>query len=95
MSEINSMKAQIQKYLVESGNYELISKQLTESLLREGWIDKVKTLTKEELQENKSLNYTELLSKIEPKALDMVSDSTKTQALQKIKVFLDQVVDTE
>lgn len=48
-----------------------ISKQLTESLLREGWIDKVKTLTKEELQENKSLNYTELLSKIEPKALGM------------------------
>ena len=27
MSEINSMKAQIQKYLVESGNYELYEYQ--------------------------------------------------------------------
>ncbi|QID84289.1 SAGA histone acetylase and TREX-2 complexes component, partial [Saccharomyces pastorianus] len=63
------LKSQIQQYLVESGNYELISNELNAKLLQEGWVDKVKDLTKAEMNINESTNFIQILSTVEPKAL--------------------------
>ena len=90
-----NVKAQIQKYLVESGNYERISNLLTERLLQDGWIDKIRTLTMEEINKNTKAGYNEILNKIEPKAIEMVSPETKELVIKQIKDFLDDVVDIE
>ncbi|CAI4263600.1 BFP_1a_G0003030.mRNA.1.CDS.1 [Saccharomyces cerevisiae] len=89
------LKIQIQQYLVESGNYELISNELKARLLQEGWVDKVKDLTKSEMNINESTNFTQILSTVEPKALEMVSDSTRETVLKQIREFLEGIVDTQ
>ncbi|CAI4058798.1 hypothetical protein N7582_001201 [Saccharomyces uvarum] len=89
------LKSQIQQYLVESGNYELISNELNAKLLQEGWVDKVKDLTKAEMNINESTNFTQILSTVEPKALDMISNSTRENVLNQIRQFLEEVVDTQ
>ncbi|AJP82864.1 Sus1p [Saccharomyces cerevisiae YJM1417] len=89
------LKSQIQQYLVESGNYELISNELKARLLQEGWVDKVKDLTKSEMNINGSTNFTQILSTVEPKALEMVSDSTRETVLKQIREFLEGIVDTQ
>ncbi|AHY74592.1 AQG_2a_G0003310.mRNA.1.CDS.1 [Saccharomyces cerevisiae] len=89
------LKSQIQQYLVESGNYELISNELKARLLQEGWVDKVKDLTKSEMNINESTNFTQILSTVEPKALEMVSDSTRETVLKQIREFLEGIVDTQ
>ncbi|AJP84791.1 BAD_collapsed_G0003110.mRNA.1.CDS.1 [Saccharomyces cerevisiae] len=89
------LKSQIQQYLVESGNYELISNELKARLLQEGWVDKVKDLTKSEMNINESTNFTQILSTVEPKALEMVSDSTRETVLKQIREFLKEIVDTQ
>ncbi|CAL9737590.1 transcription and mRNA export factor Sus1p [Monosporozyma servazzii] len=90
-----NVKAQIQKYLVESGNYEKISSALTEKLLQEGWVDKVKNLTMEEIGKNDKAGYTDILSKIEPVAMNMVNAETKDAVMQQIKGFLDDIIETQ
>ncbi|KAK5780743.1 hypothetical protein RI543_001865 [Arxiozyma heterogenica] len=82
-----NVKAQIQKYLVESGNYEKISNLLTERLLQDGWIDKIRTLTMEEITKNEKAGYIEILNKIEPQAMELV--------MKQIRDFLDDIVDTK
>ncbi|CAI4059861.1 hypothetical protein SUVZ_04G3260 [Saccharomyces uvarum] len=93
--DATQLKSQIQQYLVESGNYELISNELNAKLLQEGWVDKVKDLTKAEMNINESTNFTQILSTVEPKALDMISNSTKENVLNQIRQFLEEVVDTQ
>ncbi|CAI4951219.1 ANM_HP_G0072820.mRNA.1.CDS.1 [Saccharomyces cerevisiae] len=89
------LKSQIQQYLVESGNYELISNELKARLLQEGWVDKVKDLIKSEMNINEPTNFTQILSTVEPKALEMVSDSTRETVLKQIREFLEGIVDTQ
>lgn len=89
------LKAQIQRYLVETGNYETISNKLTERLLQDGWIDEVRRLISSEINASNSTNFTQILSKIEPKALSMVSNPTKEEVLSQIRRFLDEIVDKE
>ncbi|CAI4273185.1 CCT_1a_G0003070.mRNA.1.CDS.1 [Saccharomyces cerevisiae] len=93
--DTEQLKSQIQQYLVESGNYELISNELKARLLQEGWVDKVKDLTKSEMNINESTNFTQILSTVEPKALEMVSDSTRETVLKQIREFLEEIVDTQ
>ncbi|SCW01282.1 LAFE_0D09142g1_1 [Lachancea fermentati] len=89
------LKAQIQQYLVQSGNYEIISSKLTQMLLEDGWMDEVKRLTNEEIKSNDSTNFTQILAKVEPQALEMVSDSTRNNVINQIRQFLGEIVDTE
>ncbi|QHS71674.1 Sus1p SPAR_B02130 [Saccharomyces paradoxus] len=72
-----------------------ISNELNARLLQEGWVDKVKDLTKSEMNINESTNFTQILSTVEPKALEMVSDSTKETVLKQIREFLEEIVDTQ
>ncbi|SCU97116.1 LAFA_0G09846g1_1 [Lachancea sp. 'fantastica'] len=89
------VKAQIQQHLVESGNYELISNNLSQRLLQEGWTDQVKRLAQEEINNDSKATFTQILSKVEPKASELVSESTKQEILAKIEGFLAEIVDTE
>ena len=90
-----NIKAQIQKYLVESGNYEKISNLLTEKLLQDGWVDKIRTLTVEEINKNEKAGYNEILNKIEPVAMEMVAPETRELVMKQIKDFLDDIVETK
>lgn len=89
------MKAQIQQYLVESGNYEKISAKLNDKLLEDGWMDQVRRLTMNEIENDKSANFASILAKIEPQALNLVDQKTKDEVMAQIKAFLDEVVETE
>ncbi|QLL31349.1 hypothetical protein HG536_0B02120 [Torulaspora globosa] len=87
------LKTEIQRYLVETGSYQTISNQLTERLLQDGWIDAVRGLIASEMRSSNSSNYSEILAKVEPKALEMVSQPIKEQVLSQIETFLDEIVD--
>ncbi|KAG0670759.1 SAGA histone acetylase and TREX-2 complexes component, partial [Kluyveromyces marxianus] len=81
------IKAQIQQALVQSGQYEGYL------LLDDGWIDKVQQMTREEMNKSDSTNFVEILNKVEPRALDMVNDQTKTEILELIKSFLNDIIE--
>ncbi|QEU61845.1 Sus1 [Kluyveromyces lactis] len=70
-----------------------ISNQLNQMLLDDGWIDKVKQLTRDEMERSDSTNFVDILNKVEPQALDMVNDKTRTEILQTIKEFLNDIVE--
>ncbi|QLG70280.1 hypothetical protein HG535_0A02180 [Zygotorulaspora mrakii] len=91
----SDLKAQIQRYLVASGNYEKISDKLGERLLQDGWVDEVRRLITAEIRATNSTNFSQILSKIEPEALDLVSTPTKEEVLEQIRVFLNEIVGTE
>lgn len=75
--------------------YTRISNRLSERLFQEGWIDELKKIVNKEVNSSNSTNFTQILSKVEPRALEMVPDSTKQEFLDQIKAVLDQIVDTE
>lgn len=58
--------------LEETLSFIRISNSLTEKLLQDGWVDKVKNLTMEEINKNDKAAYPEILSKIEPTAMSML-----------------------
>ncbi|CCE65737.1 hypothetical protein TPHA_0M01620 [Tetrapisispora phaffii CBS 4417] len=90
-----NLKAQIQQYLVESGNYEKISNDLNKRLLAEGWMESVKKLTLDEINVNDSTKFPQILKNVEPEAINMVSDTTKNEVIEQIKFFLNEVFNTE
>ncbi|SCV04380.1 LANO_0G09846g1_1 [Lachancea nothofagi CBS 11611] len=94
-SRTMQLKAQIQQHLVESGNYELISNKLSQKLLQEGWTDQVKKLTSDEINNDGSATFTQILAKVEPIALEMVSESTREEIISQITSFLSEIVDTD
>ncbi|SCU87965.1 LAMI_0D08218g1_1 [Lachancea mirantina] len=89
------VKAQIQQYLVQSGYYEKLSVSLNEKLLQDGWMDEVRRITNEEISANNTSNFTQILAKVEPKALDMVSASTRDEVIDQIRTFLSEIVETD
>ncbi|CAR27423.1 hypothetical protein ZYGR_0I06970 [Zygosaccharomyces rouxii] len=89
----SELKAQIQQYLVESGNYEMISNKLNERLLKDGWIDELKKIVNKEVNSSNSTHFSQILSKVEPRALEMVSEPTRQEVLNQIKVVLDEIVE--
>ncbi|AGO12907.1 AaceriADL343Cp [[Ashbya] aceris (nom. inval.)] len=93
--EALELRAQIQQHLVESGNYELISNKLAQRLLDEGWIDQVKKLTRETMQDDNTTNFSEVLKRVEPEAVSLVSANTKNEIMQQIKAFLCDILDTQ
>lgn len=62
-------------------------------LLDDGWIDKVKQLTKEEMDRSESTDFVEILNKVEPQALHLVNAETRDGILQTIKTFLNDIVE--
>ncbi|CCE91397.1 Sus1p TDEL_0C05080 [Torulaspora delbrueckii] len=94
-NDSSQLKAEIQRYLVETGNYEIISNKLNQVLLQDGWIDQVREMISSEIRSSNSTNFTRILSKVEPKALSMVSEPAKDEVLTQIVAFLDEIVEKE
>ncbi|AET38944.1 Sus1p Ecym_3460 [Eremothecium cymbalariae DBVPG len=93
--EAMDLRAQIQQYLVESGNYERISNKLAQRLLDEGWMEQVKKITRETMEDDNTTNFSEVLKRVEPEAVNLVSSNTKDEIMQQIKAFLYDIVDTQ
>lgn len=55
----------------------------------------MKSIVNKEVNSSNSTNFTQILSKVEPRALEMVPDSTKQEFLDQIKAVLDEIVETE
>ena len=58
-------------------------------------MDKVRKMVESEFDLNSSASYADLLSLIEPKALEMVSKETRAEVMGKLKAFLDDIVEVE
>lgn len=92
--DLDAIKSQIQEHLISSGNYDTINKQLKLQLYESGWFDKLSQLATTELQENpdKALNFEQLYSFLKPKAEDMVPDHVKEDILERLRAYLDDVI---
>lgn len=94
--ELDQIKAKLQDHLISSGNYDIINKHLKLRLYESGWFDKVSLLASTELQENlandKQMNFQELFSFIKPRAEEMVPEDIKDEVLEKLKDYLDEVI---
>ncbi|CAH2354227.1 transcription and mRNA export factor Sus1p [[Candida] railenensis] len=91
--DLDQIKAQIQDYLISSGNYEIINKQLKLQLYESGWFDQVTQLASKELQENgKEMTFEELFAFVRPKAEKFVPEQVKSDILEKIQDYLEDVV---
>mmetsp|Transcript_646 Transcript_646/g.632 ORF Transcript_646/g.632 Transcript_646/m.632 type:complete len:102 (+) Transcript_646:46-351(+) len=94
--ELDQIKSQIQEHLISSGNYDIINKQLKLQLYESGWFDKVTQLANRELQENltqdTSVSFDQLFSFVKPKAEEMVPSNVKEDVLERLKTYLDDVI---
>ncbi|KAH3671571.1 hypothetical protein OGAPHI_000274 [Ogataea philodendri] len=90
------IKAKIEQELIASGKYQDIYNYLKIQLANSGWSEQFSQLAAETISntpETKDLRYVELVDKLQPQALQMVSDNVKTQTLIKIREFLDSVIE--
>ncbi|ODV97567.1 hypothetical protein PACTADRAFT_73290 [Pachysolen tannophilus NRRL Y-2460] len=92
-SDINTLKLKIQNELIQSGQYDEISKFLKFKLIENGWFDNFKNLASNTISEKENPNFSSLIRDLEPKALEMVPDNVKEETLVKIRQFLDSVID--
>ncbi|KAH3902979.1 related to Protein SUS1 [Saccharomycodes ludwigii] len=88
------LRKQIQSHLIQTGTYERLTNELKTSLLENGWIDEVKSTTIEELKKNPNLKYSDILPKLEKKAIDDVPQDTKLKITSQLREFLDTIVNT-
>lgn len=91
--ELDRIKAQIQQHLISSGNYDIINKQLKLQLYESGWYDQLNQLSTRELQETGG-NFEQLLGFIKPKAEEMVPSGVKEDIVERIKDYLEGIIDT-
>lgn len=93
MSDLDEIKAQIQNHLIDSGNYDIISKQLKLKLYECGWFDKITQLATKELKNGgETVNFDSLFSLLKPQAEDMVPEDVKEEILQRIRAYLDDAI---
>lgn len=90
--DLEQIKLKIQDHLISSGNYDKINKQLKLSLYESGWYDKLSRMAVSELQNNEDINFNQLMSFLKPKAESMVPDSVRQETLNKIRDYLDDVI---
>lgn len=90
--ELNQIKAKIQEHLISSGNYDIINKQLKLQLYESGWFDKVSQIANRELNENEQ-NFDQLFSFVKPKAEELVPELVKRDILERIKQYLDGIIE--
>lgn len=91
VEELDKIKAQIQHHLVSLGNYDVINKQLKLQLYESGWYDQLNQLTVRELDTN-NYSFDQLLKFIKPKAEESVPDKVKEDILERIKDYLDEII---
>ncbi|KAK6459724.1 protein SUS1 [Scheffersomyces xylosifermentans] len=90
--ELDQIKSKIQEHLISSGNYDIINKQLKLQLYESGWFDKVSQLANRELQDNSNQNFDQLFSFVKPKAEELVPQKVKDEILEKIKDYLEDII---
>ncbi|GEQ68589.1 hypothetical protein JCM33374_g2257 [Metschnikowia sp. JCM 33374] len=93
--DLNAIKAQIQRHLVDSGNYDVISKHLKLKLYESGWLDQVTQLATKELEsqpKDSAVNFDKLYSELRPKAEELVPASVKEDTVEKLREYLDDVI---
>lgn len=95
--DLEQIKSKIQDHLISSGSYEKINKQLKLQLYESGWYDNVSQLALSELQNNsekdRAMTFDQLFSFVKPKAQDMVPGDVKKDTMDKIKDYLDDVIE--
>lgn len=94
--DLEQIKSKIQEHLILSGNYEKINKQLKLHLYESGWYDKIGQVALNELQDhsnkNQNVTFDQLLAHVKPKAQEMVPNTVREDTLEKIKDYLDDVI---
>lgn len=93
--DLEAIKAQIQSHLVDLGNYDLISKRLKLKLYESGWLDQVTQLATKELEaqpKDTTVNFDQLYSTLKPQAETLVPASVKEDTMQKLREYLDDVI---
>lgn len=96
--ELDRIKAQIQQHLVSSGNYDIINKQLKLQLYESNWFDKVSQIANRELQstdlsdKDQRQSFEQLYAYLRPRAEELVPPKIKEDIMEKIKDYLEDVI---
>jgi enhancer of yellow 2 transcription factor len=92
-TELDQIKSQVEDYLISSGNYDIVNKQLKLQLYESGWFDQVAQLATKELQESqREMTFEELFAFIRPKAEKFVPEHIRANILEKLQDQLEDVV---
>lgn len=92
-TELDQIKSQVEDYLISSGNYDIVNKQLKLQLYESGWFDQVAQLATKELQESqREMTFEELFAFVRPKAEKFVPEQIRANILEKLQDQLEDVV---
>ncbi|KAG4300732.1 hypothetical protein PCK1_003161 [Pneumocystis canis] len=89
---IVNLRAQVNQKLVESGAYERILSHLSMKLHECGWYSDMKDHTFFKVRHQEKPNFEALVKEIEPKGLATVPEDLKTEVLEMIKKFLEEIL---
>lgn len=93
--ELDAIRAQIQNYLVDLGNYDVISQLLKLKLFESGWLDRVTVLAAKELASHPAsepMNFETLYSTLKEKAPLMIPSSVKEEVVEQIRDYLNETI---
>lgn len=91
-SELDSLFQQLQRRMVESGEWDRILLQLRYQLRDSGWMDSTRAQMLEHAYGTERASFRELLEETRTRAHD-VPEAVKQQILSSIRSFLDKQVE--
>ncbi|KAK9471482.1 transcription factor e(y)2-domain-containing protein [Dipodascopsis tothii] len=86
------IRAQVNQKLIESGEYERMSKHLKKRLSEAGWFVEVNALATDNVRRQDTPNFEALVADVEARALELVPDEIKIEILRMIKQFIEGVI---
>ncbi|TCD65465.1 SAGA histone acetylase and TREX-2 complexes component [Steccherinum ochraceum] len=89
----DALYAQIQRRMVNSGDWDRISEALEAKLNESGWIDSLHDSSKETARAGESVSVGTLLESLGSQAASSVSPKVKEEIIQMIRQYLDTQLD--
>jgi len=89
----DALYAQLQRRMVQSGEWDRMSVQLAGLLNESGWLDDFKHRSKEMARNRDSVSFASLMAELRPQAEGAVSLAVKQEMLKAIRQYLEKQIE--
>ncbi len=87
-----SLRSDINKQFIESGEYERIVTALHDKLKSSGWLDEMNATAMVRAQAQEAPNFDQLLSEVTQKGIASVDVQVKKEIIEMIKRYLESII---
>lgn len=89
-SDVNVLYTQLQRRMIEYGDWDRISNTLTQKLNESGWLDDLRHQSREMARNGDSVTVESLMSELRPRAGASIPPRVKQEVISMIRQYLEQ-----